>query len=102
VHLQAAYAELRAHDVEIIAAINHGMTKSLYFRDPDGNQLEVYRDGPPEEVAKFIDAAGFGPLLTAVAPGSPSMLAPFRNPRLSDNAQRCSFSIAGDVRLTRP
>jgi catechol 2,3-dioxygenase len=35
--------------------VNHGVTKSVYFHDPDGNQLEVYCDGLPDEVAKFPD-----------------------------------------------
>jgi catechol 2,3-dioxygenase len=39
------------------------VTKSVYFRDPDGNQLEVYCDGLPDEVAKFPDPyAGMGKL----------------------------------------
>lgn len=54
-HLRAAYDDLKAHGVEIITAVNHGVTKSVYFRDPDGNELEVYCDGRPEEVAKFPD-----------------------------------------------
>ena len=54
-HLRAAYDELKAGGVEIITAINHGVTKSVYFRDPDGNQLEVYCDGLPNEVARFSD-----------------------------------------------
>lgn len=54
-HLRAAYDDLKAHGVEIITAVNHGVTKSVYFRDPDGNQLEVYCDGLPDEVAKFPD-----------------------------------------------
>ncbi len=35
------------------AAKPYGVTKSVYFRDPDGHLLGVYCDGPPEEVAKF-------------------------------------------------
>jgi catechol 2,3-dioxygenase len=54
-HLRAAYADLKAHGVEIVTAVNHGVTKSVYFRDPDGNQLEVYCDGLPEQVAKLAD-----------------------------------------------
>jgi hypothetical protein len=42
-HLRAAYDDLKAHGVKIITAINHGVTKSVYFLDRDGNQLEVYR-----------------------------------------------------------
>ncbi len=62
-HLHAAYDDLKAHGVNIITAVNHGVTKSVYFRDPDGNQLEVYCDGLPDEVAKFPDPyAGMGKL----------------------------------------
>jgi catechol 2,3-dioxygenase len=31
------------------------VTRSIYFLDPDGNQLEVYVDNPPEEIAKMRD-----------------------------------------------
>ena len=54
-HLRAAYQDLKENGVKIISTINHGVTKSIYFEDPDGNQLEVYCDGLPEEVAKFPD-----------------------------------------------
>jgi catechol 2,3-dioxygenase len=54
-HLRAAYDDLKAHNVKIITAVNHGVTKSVYFQAPDGNQLEVYCDGLPDEVAKFPD-----------------------------------------------
>jgi len=54
-HLHAAYEDLKAHGVKIVTAINHGVTKSVYFEDPDGNQLEVYCDNLPDEVAKFPD-----------------------------------------------
>jgi catechol 2,3-dioxygenase len=53
--LRAAYDELKKHEVRITSAINHGVTKSIYFRDPDGNDLELYCDGLPEEIAKFPD-----------------------------------------------
>lgn len=54
-HLRAAYTDLKEHEVKIISAVNHGVTKSIYFRDPDGHLLEVYCDGLPEELAKFPD-----------------------------------------------
>jgi catechol 2,3-dioxygenase len=54
-HLRDAYADLKKRGVEIVSAVNHGVTKSVYFRDPDGHLLEVYCDGLPEEVAKFPD-----------------------------------------------
>ncbi len=53
--LRSAYADLKRLEVHIVGAINHGVTKSVYFQDPDGNNLEVYCDGIPAEVAKFPD-----------------------------------------------
>jgi len=50
-----AYADLKKSGVRIIGAVNHGVTKSIYFRDPDGHELELYCDGVPEEIAKFPD-----------------------------------------------
>lgn len=41
--LRAAKAEFDAAGIET-RPVDHGVTKSLYFRDPDGNQLEVYVD----------------------------------------------------------
>jgi len=29
------------------------VTKSVYFSDPDGNELEVYSDNTPQEVSRF-------------------------------------------------
>jgi catechol 2,3-dioxygenase len=54
-HLRAAYAELKKHGVAVVSAVDHGVTKSIYFRDPDDHMLEVYCDGLPQEVAKFPD-----------------------------------------------
>jgi catechol 2,3-dioxygenase len=51
--LQAAYKEFKERDVPISFTVDHGVTKSVYFRDPDGHELEVYCDNPPEEIAKF-------------------------------------------------
>lgn len=52
-HLRAAYKEFKERDVPISFTVDHGITKSIYFRDPDGNQLEVYCDNPPEYIAKM-------------------------------------------------
>jgi catechol 2,3-dioxygenase len=51
--LRAAYKELKEKQVPISFTVDHGVTKSVYFRDPDGHELEVYCDNPPEEIAKF-------------------------------------------------
>src|SRR5216117_1967992 len=42
--LQAAYRELRALGVSVEATIEHNVTRSVYFPDPDGNRVELYCD----------------------------------------------------------
>jgi len=49
-HLKAAYRELKENQVEIVSTVDHGITKSIYFRDPDGHQLEVYCDNSKEYI----------------------------------------------------
>ncbi len=51
--LRAAYKEFKEKHVPISFTVDHGVTKSVYFRDPDGHELEVYCDNSPEEIAKF-------------------------------------------------
>lgn len=46
--LEAAYADLKAHDARVHFTVNHGVANSIYLFDPDGNELEVYADNPPE------------------------------------------------------
>ncbi len=40
--LREAYETLLANDVPIRRAVDHNSQRSLYFADPDGNQLEIY------------------------------------------------------------
>ena len=62
-HLRAAHAELKRLGVPIISTVDHGVSMSIYFRDPDGHQLEVYCDGTPEHRAQFAnDYMGSGKL----------------------------------------
>lgn len=51
--LRAAYREFKEKGVPISFTVDHGVTKSVYFRDPDGHELEVYCDNSPEQIAKF-------------------------------------------------
>lgn len=46
--LRAAKTWLESQGVEIERMADHDVSKSLYFRDPDGNQLEVFVDGDPK------------------------------------------------------
>ena len=52
-HLRNAYRELKENQVPILSTVDHGITKSIYFRDPDGHQLEVYCDNSPEYIASL-------------------------------------------------
>jgi catechol 2,3-dioxygenase len=70
--LLAAYREFKQHGVPISFTVNHGVTLSIYFLDPDGNQLEVYSDNPPEEIAKMSNPY-FGLDKLEFAPNEPSL-----------------------------
>ena len=53
--LQAMHQRLLDNGVEIVSLTDHGMTKSVYFNDPDGNRLEIYADlMSPEEGKRFL------------------------------------------------
>jgi catechol 2,3-dioxygenase len=41
--LRAVYRRLQDRDVDV-APVDHGISKAIYFDDPDGNGLEVYLD----------------------------------------------------------
>jgi catechol 2,3-dioxygenase len=53
--LRAAYQELKARGIEISFTVDHGVSKSVYFHDPDGHELEVYCDNQPEDYAHIPD-----------------------------------------------
>jgi catechol 2,3-dioxygenase len=42
--LQAAYRELKSVGIEVESTIEHNVTRSIYFPDPDGNRVELYCD----------------------------------------------------------
>jgi catechol 2,3-dioxygenase len=52
--LQEAYRVFKENRVKIRHTVFHGVTKSIYFYDPDGNMLEVYCNVPPEEYRKSV------------------------------------------------
>ena len=53
--LQEVYATAKAQGAPILFALNHGVTLSLYMRDPEGNSLEVY--WPTGRAAEGLQAA---------------------------------------------
>lgn len=52
--LQEVYKAFKEHKVRIRQTVFHGVAKSIYFYDPDGNMLEVYCNVPPEEYRKSV------------------------------------------------
>ena len=52
--LQEAYRIFKANNVKFKHVVFHGITKSIYFYDPDDNLLEVYCNVPPEEYRKTV------------------------------------------------
>jgi len=51
--LKDAYRTLKSHDVPIVRAVDHGITKSIYFCDPAGNRLELYCDVGEDGLARL-------------------------------------------------
>ena len=40
--LKEVHRRLKSHGAPIDHLTDHGMTKSVYFRDPDGNRIEYF------------------------------------------------------------
>ena len=55
--LQEAYETLLANDVEVQRLMDHVSQRSIYFKDPDGNGLEIYYEYP---VARKLFLEGRG------------------------------------------
>ena len=52
--LQDAYGRLKEKGVPLDHTTFHGVTKSVYFYDPDGNRFEFYCNVPAEEYLKSV------------------------------------------------
>jgi catechol 2,3-dioxygenase len=46
--LKEVLERLQKEGVELVGATDHGVTHSLYIKDPDGNEIELYIDVQPE------------------------------------------------------
>ena len=57
--LKQIYQQVKASGAQIELLADHGMTKSFYFLDPDGNRLEIfYQHMHGEDARKFMREAG--------------------------------------------
>ena len=57
--LVAAYERLKSESITPFAQLNHRFTTSLYYHDPDGNEVELSVDNFPtkEECAAFVGSS---------------------------------------------
>ena len=53
--LGAALLRVVEAGVELDGAADHGVSEAVYFRDPDGNGIEIYRDRAPEDWPRSAD-----------------------------------------------
>ena len=54
--LQAAHRELKAMGFAVESTVEHNVTRSVYFPDPDGNRVELYCD--------MVEGGGFKEMQT--------------------------------------
>ena len=59
--LLATYRRLKAHGIVPHWPINHGVTTSMYYRDPDNNRVELQIDNfaTPEECQAYFQSKAF-------------------------------------------
>src|SRR5258708_12927142 len=50
--------DLKAQGIEPLAPVQHGVTTSIYYRDPDGNfvEMQVHNFPAPDEATAYITA----------------------------------------------
>lgn len=51
--VKAIYRRLKDHDVPIDRTRDHGYTKSVYCKDPEGNEIEIYCEVPEKPWESF-------------------------------------------------
>jgi catechol-2,3-dioxygenase len=59
--LALAYRQRKLHDIEPFWCVNHGPTTSMYYKDPDGNEIETQVDNfdTNEQVNVFMRSPMF-------------------------------------------
>ncbi|MDX1485253.1 MAG: VOC family protein [Alphaproteobacteria bacterium] len=53
--LKAVYRRLKEIGAEIHHTVDHRVTESIYFLDPDRNMIEIYLNTPRERYAEHMD-----------------------------------------------
>jgi catechol-2,3-dioxygenase len=71
--LAQMYRQLKERGVQVEMTADHGLSRSLYLHDPEGNRLEIYYDTMPAvEAMEFMrrGRAGFAPYDVEAVPVS--------------------------------
>ena len=55
--LGAALQRVLDHGTALAGAADHGVSEAVYFNDPDGNGIELYRDRAPQDWPRDADGA---------------------------------------------
>lgn len=79
--LLVTYERLKAAGITPWLPINHGMTTSLYYRDPDGNSVELQKDNfaTAEDCTTFMHSGAFAKNPVGVSFDPDAALAALRN-----------------------
>lgn len=59
--LLLTYRQRKEKGINPLWPVNHGLTTSIYYRDPDGNMIETQIDNfeSPDEATDFMNSANF-------------------------------------------
>ena len=95
------YADLKAQGLEPLVPIQHGVTTSIYYRDPDGNFVEMQVDNFPDvdDATAYMTGPEFEeePGRRLLRPGQDDRGAPGRHP-----GQRADQPQVGGRHQSRP
>jgi len=80
-NLLSTYKRLKAQDIVPVWPINHGLTTSLYYADPDGNRVEFQVENlqTKEELQSFMRSGAFAANPIGVDFDPDKLLARFEN-----------------------
>jgi catechol-2,3-dioxygenase len=78
--LLETYARLKSKGITPYWPVHHGISMSLYYRDPDGNRLEFQADvGTPEQANAYMSTPAFVANPVGVSFDPDRMLAEYRS-----------------------
>ena len=78
--LLETYARLKSAGIAPYSPIHHGTTLSMYYKDPDGNRMELQVDcGTLEDATAYMESEGFAANPVGVVIDPEDLLTRYRN-----------------------